>query len=445
MRHAVAISLLLVSIAVVPAVAADCPGNPTALGVSRTIVVDPTEHAKLGGLQYRESLPLEDREVVLTFDDGPLPPYTNRILDVLASECVKATFFLVGRMATAYPQQVRRVYNEGHTVANHSQNHPFTFRKMTVDQAAREIEDGFTSIRSALGNPEAVAPFFRIPGLLRQDSVEQYLAEHNVMTWSVDAVADDWMHINNHEVVRRAMNRLEAKGRGILLLHDIQPATALALPELLAQLKARGFKIVHVVPAGADRPKTVTTPEQWVLRHEPPGIWPRVLATNSSAAAPGFGAPSPQSFGASARVGAAVPVTLVGGPAGRRIDDGQEPAQPAWPWPGSIKTSPLPDAEVLSVPAMENFRYARTWRPRGAAMRMARKPAERRQMALTGAPKAPRSWAPRESRPAPVRTRPDGHQIQLPKPTAEVPAAPRETPAPPKATLGLLGQIGIIR
>jgi peptidoglycan/xylan/chitin deacetylase (PgdA/CDA1 family) len=443
MRHVVAASLLLASIAVGPAAAADCPGNPAALGVSRTIVVDPTEHTRLGGLQYRESLPLEDREVVLTFDDGPLPPYSTKALDVLASECVKATFFLVGRMATAYPQLVRRIHSEGHTVANHSQNHPFTFHRMTVDQAAREIEDGFTSIRAALGDPAAVAPFFRVPGLLRQDSVEQYLSEKGVMTWSVDAVADDWKHINHHEVVRRAINRLEAKGRGILLLHDIQPATALGLAELLAQLKARGFKVVHVVPAGAERPKTVTAPEQWVLRQEPPSIWPRVLPAHVASLEPQFEAPSPQSFGASAQADAFVPVTLVTTPPTLQIEDVLDPLQPKALWPSSVKTSGLPDAEILPAPAKENFRYTRTWHPRGSVKRMARKPVERRHEAVTAASKTatvatPRAVSPRDSQRPAVRTRPAGHQIQLPKPTAE-------TPPRPKPTLGFLEQIGIIR
>src|SRR5437660_3871741 len=114
--------------------ATECPLG--ALGVARTIVVDPGEPARVGSMQYGESLPLNDHEVVLTFDDGPLPPYTNRILETLASECVKATFFMVGRMARAYPAMVRRVHDEGHTVANHSQNHPFTFHKMSVDQAS---------------------------------------------------------------------------------------------------------------------------------------------------------------------------------------------------------------------------------------------------------------------------------------------------------------------
>src|SRR5260221_3729982 len=108
---------------------------------------------------------------VLTFDDGPLPRYTNRVLETLASECVKATFFMVGQMARAYPWMVRRVYDEGHTVANHTQNHPI--RKMSVDQAAREIQEGFASLREAIGDPHAGSPFLLIPGLLRPKSVER--------------------------------------------------------------------------------------------------------------------------------------------------------------------------------------------------------------------------------------------------------------------------------
>src|SRR5262249_7655166 len=103
--------------------AEQCP--PGSLGVSRTLVVDPNEHARVGSIQYPETLPLNDHEVMLTFDDGPLPRYTNPVLETLASECVKATFFMVGQMARAYPWMVRRVYDEGHTVANHTQNHPF--------------------------------------------------------------------------------------------------------------------------------------------------------------------------------------------------------------------------------------------------------------------------------------------------------------------------------
>src|SRR3954454_15853789 len=337
---------LLVWTAVVaagPALAADCPGNPGALGVSRTIVVDPTEHSRLGGLQYHESLPLNDREVVLTFDDGPLPPSTSRVLDVLASQCVKATFFMVWKMARSFPHMVQRAASEGHTIAIHRQSHLFTFARMSIDQASREIEDGLASIKDALGDAGTVAPFFRIPGLLRQESVEQYLASEGVMTWSVDAVADDWRHINSHEIVRRAINRLEAKGRGILLLHDIHPTTAAAVPELLAQLKAHGFKIVHVVPAGPGRPKTPTEPEQWVLRHEPPGIWPTFLPASLAVSEPVLAAPSPQSFAASPQSGAPIPIAI---------------------WPHGVIAAPATETVALSAPAAENFRYIPVWHQR---------------------------------------------------------------------------------
>ena len=156
MRNAVvACCLLACVIGRQPAFAAECPGNPDALGVSRTIAVDPTEHAHLGGVQYRESLPLNDKEIVLTFDDGPLPPHSGRVLDILASECVQATFFMVGRMAQAYPQLVRRVHAEGHTIANHSQNHLLRFHKMTMDQ--------WDAVKPPINKTKANA---RIPALL---------------------------------------------------------------------------------------------------------------------------------------------------------------------------------------------------------------------------------------------------------------------------------------
>ena len=109
---------------IVAASAGECPGNPDALGTSRTIVVDPRDHIRIGTMDYAETLPLADREVVLTFDDGPIPPYTTRVLDILAAECVHATYFIVGEMAKEYPALVRRAYDAGHTIGTHSMNHP---------------------------------------------------------------------------------------------------------------------------------------------------------------------------------------------------------------------------------------------------------------------------------------------------------------------------------
>jgi peptidoglycan/xylan/chitin deacetylase (PgdA/CDA1 family) len=365
MRSIFAASLLLaILIGTGTAGAAGCP--PGALGIERTIVVDPNEHVRLGSMQYAESLPLKDREVVLTFDDGPLPPYTDRILDTLASECVKATFFMVGRMARAYPSLVQRIHDDGHTVASHSQNHPFSFHTMTVGQAAREIEDGFASLRSVLDDPRAVAPFFRIPGLLRQDSVEAYLAAHGYMTWSVDFHADDWTRISSHEIARRAIGRLESRGKGILLLHDIQPATALAMPEILRELKARGFKIVHVVPAAADRPKTVTRPEQWVVRRTPEQkekeVWPRTLAATVDGARPVLSAPSPANFGIENFGGRSIKVALAHNLERRVVRDDGAPASPLVNWPARIAYSVPAEIDALPVPGAHNFRYSRPFR-----------------------------------------------------------------------------------
>jgi peptidoglycan-N-acetylglucosamine deacetylase len=114
---------------------------------------------------------------------------------------------------------------------------------MSVTQAAREIEEGFASLREPIGDPQAVSPFFRIPGLLRQKSVEQYLAAHGDMTWSADFLADDWTRINNSEVARRAISRIEARGKGILLLHDIHPRTVLARPEILPRRQRASFRL----------------------------------------------------------------------------------------------------------------------------------------------------------------------------------------------------------
>src|SRR5262249_24408700 len=204
-------------------------------------------------------------------------------------------------MAHSYPHLVKRAYAEGHTLGNHSQNHPFTFHRMTVEQAAGEIENGYASIRAALGDPKGVSDFFRIPGLLRQEPVERYLAAKGYMTWSVDFMADDWTHIGPNEIVRRALNHLEARGKGHLLLHDIKPKTALALPILLHELNARGFKVVHVVQADAEHPKTATLPDQWIVTHrerpETAELWPHIQVTNLALPAPVLEVPSVNNFG----------------------------------------------------------------------------------------------------------------------------------------------------
>ena len=249
------------------AYAADCPGNPDAIGTSRTIIVDPAEHPRVGSFQYPETLPLADKEVVLTLDDAPRPVYTEKVLDILAAHCVKATYFLIGNHAREFPKVTQRIAAEGHTVGTHSMKHPLTFDRMGTDRLQKEVEDGIAAVEAALGDGKKSAPFFRIPGLLRSDTADNYIQSKGLMVWSTDVMAQDWKRrINEAGIVRRALDRLATKGKGVLLLHDIHPKTAAALPVLLKELKARGYRIVHVVPASPEQPKTPTEPEAWVYR-----------------------------------------------------------------------------------------------------------------------------------------------------------------------------------
>jgi peptidoglycan/xylan/chitin deacetylase (PgdA/CDA1 family) len=276
-----ALALALFACNVAPtAFAADCPGHPNALGTSRILVVDPTEHPRLGIMQYPETLPLADHEVVLTFDDGPLPRNSNKVLEILAAQCVKATFFTIGRMAQSSPEGVRKLRDAGHTIGTHSQSHPLSMDRMSIERAKQEIDGGIASVKAALGDTAdtALSPFFRIPGLLRADDVEAYLAAQGVQIWSADFLADDWRRISSSRVYDLAMSRLEARGKGILLLHDIQARTVAALPRILNELKARGYRVVHVVPATAELPATPTEPEQWRSHSESVAIahWPKI-------------------------------------------------------------------------------------------------------------------------------------------------------------------------
>ena len=246
--------------------AQDCPGHPEAIGTSRVITIDPSDYQRLGTLNYRQTLPLDDHEVVLTFDDGPIPPYSNQVLDILASQCVKAVFFLVGEMAKAYPAVVRRIHDEGHTIGSHSQDHPLRFDRISDAKVRWEIDAGIDNVSAALGDGGGLAPFFRIPGFGRTDVVESELAARSLVVFSTDTVADDWhRHISPSQIIARAMSRLEAKGKGMLLLHDIHPWTVAALPGLLKALKDKGFHIVQVVPSATVPPGPIAGRSQWTV------------------------------------------------------------------------------------------------------------------------------------------------------------------------------------
>jgi peptidoglycan/xylan/chitin deacetylase (PgdA/CDA1 family) len=368
MRHVVAFATIVGSTLFGPtlAAAAQCPGNPDALGTSRTLVVDPTEHPRLGSMQYHETLPLEDHEIVLTFDDGPLPPRSTRVLEILEHECVKATFFLIGKMAHTFPDGVRRIRDAGHTIGTHSYSHPLSFHRMPQDKAQFEINEGIASVTSALGDDSGPAPFFRIPGLLRVEGVEHYLAAQNIQVWSADEVADDWLRIEPGQVYSRALQRIEANRKGILLLHDIQPKTVEALPYLLRELKRRGYRVVHVVPATPDRPKTATDPDQWVM-HAHLSPRPPIPAETE----PGLPAANPASFGlevASNSISFLHGIAVARDPAWQprpllARDHSPSPLLPASTWPRGFETTPDASSWLGRHPSLalspQDFGYPR--------------------------------------------------------------------------------------
>jgi peptidoglycan/xylan/chitin deacetylase (PgdA/CDA1 family) len=245
-----AITLLAAADIKVARAAESCPGNPDALGTTRVLTIDPTEYTRIGAMDHGVELPLSDKEVVLTFDDGPLPRYSNQVLDILAAQCVKATFFLVGEMARAYPATVRRIFADGHSIGTHSEDHPSRFGKLPPALVEYEIDQGIIDVSAALDHGGQLAPFFRVPGLAHSDVIESELAVRHLIWFGSDTDADDWHHrISPKKIIALAMRRLEARGKGILLLHDIHRATVAALPGILKELKERGFHIVEVVPS----------------------------------------------------------------------------------------------------------------------------------------------------------------------------------------------------
>jgi peptidoglycan/xylan/chitin deacetylase (PgdA/CDA1 family) len=232
---------------------AACAARTDALGISRIVEIDTTTGPRFGN-QYKENQFLDDHEVVLTFDDGPMRRYTMPILDALDAQCTKATFFSVGRMAIADPATLREVAKRGHTIGSHTWSHQ-KFTKVSAAAATYELELGLSAVTKALGAP--VAPFFRFPYLAHTKAANAHLTSRGIGTFGIDVDSRDFRTRSPGTVLRNVMSQLEHEKKGIILFHDIQPSTAGALASLLAELKTRGFKVVHMV---AKNPAT-TLPE----------------------------------------------------------------------------------------------------------------------------------------------------------------------------------------
>ncbi len=222
-----------------------CP-DPNTLGVSRTVEIDTTGGPGFGFEHYKAYDFLRLKEVVLTFDDGPQVGYTHAVLNALAAQCTKATFFSIGKMAAGMPEIIRDVAKAGHTIGTHTWSHADLSKLKNEEDWKAEIEKGASAVKRAIGQP--IAPFFRYPILKDTQESLAHLASRNIAVFSADLDTFDFKLRNPDVFVKQTMDRLERKGKGILLMHDVQPVTAKALPQLLAELKAKGYKIVHMKP-----------------------------------------------------------------------------------------------------------------------------------------------------------------------------------------------------
>jgi peptidoglycan-N-acetylglucosamine deacetylase len=220
-----------------------CTGNPDALGVSRVVEIDTTGGPGFGFEQFKAYDFLEPGEIVLTFDDGPWPVNTAAVLAALAAQCTKATFFPIGKHATWHPEILKQVVAAGHTIGSHTWSHADLSRK-SFEEAKDEIENGISAVAVSAGQP--LAPFFRFPALRMTPELLTYLGQRNVAIFSADLDSFDFKLKRPEQVIESVMTKLKKHGKGIILLHDFQHPTSIAVPELLVQLKSNGYRVVQL-------------------------------------------------------------------------------------------------------------------------------------------------------------------------------------------------------
>jgi peptidoglycan/xylan/chitin deacetylase (PgdA/CDA1 family) len=223
---------------------ADCK-NPDALGVSRVVQIDTTGGPGFGFEHFKAYDFLKEKEVVLTFDDGPWPGNTEKVLDALAEQCTKALFFPIGKHAGWHPEIMKKVKAGGHTVGTHTWSHK-NLGSVSEQEARDEIEKGIAGVSIALGN-KPVDAFIRFPALKHPPEMVKYVGVRNLGIFSTDMDSFDFKVRRPEQVVRAVMKKLEKHGKGIVLMHDFQRHTAEAVADLLKEMKAGGYKVVQIV------------------------------------------------------------------------------------------------------------------------------------------------------------------------------------------------------
>jgi peptidoglycan/xylan/chitin deacetylase (PgdA/CDA1 family) len=236
--------------------AAECP-RKDALGTSRVLTVDPATYPRVGTKSFPDTLPLQDHEVVLTFDDGPWPSTDRKILAALANECVRATFFMIGKPASEHPELVRQIAALGHTIGHHTWTHQ-NLKYMKPETAIGEIDKGIAAVEAALHGRATTTPstpFFRFPYFEMSPETLANLEKRGIAVFGADLWASDWNKMTPEEELKILTGRLNAAGKGIILLHDPKTHTAAMLPAFLRYLREHNYRIVHIVPPA---PKTVS-------------------------------------------------------------------------------------------------------------------------------------------------------------------------------------------
>ena len=191
---------------------------------------------------------LRPGEVVLTFDDGPRPGKTEAVLATLEDFGAKATFLMLGTAAQAHPKLAQRVAASGHTVGSHTYDHT-DLSTLNSQAALDEIAKGERAVQMALaGGGQAISPFFRFPYLSQTGFLRTNLLQGNMVVLDVDIDSKDYYRDTPEVIVARTMARLEARGSGIVLFHDIHQRTVEMLPLFLAELKSQGYSVVRLVP-----------------------------------------------------------------------------------------------------------------------------------------------------------------------------------------------------
>ena len=214
------------------------------------LTLDPATTGPVGRKQFPNTLPLGAKELVLTFDDGPWPGTTELVLDALKRECVRATFFMLGRSAAAQPALAKRVLAEGHTVGHHTYAHR-PLNSLSLERAEAEIDLGIAAVEAAVygepGGPPRT-PFFRFPGFAANPALLELVGKRGIIVFGADLWAGDLNKMSPDHERALLLKRLAAAGGGIVLLHDTQAQTAAMLPGFLRELKRRDYRVVHIVP-----------------------------------------------------------------------------------------------------------------------------------------------------------------------------------------------------